>query len=243
MKFFTDNTVNNRYLLIPITKYKKMHSIFYSEVLIDPGVYELKKSNKYSWEEKINIKEFLDQLPDNTYFTADYPSDMNQKYEDEFIINSYANAYEYSNHSQYIPVVQSKIQDLESFKKYFDIYNKLKPKSNILGLGNFCRIHWLNNYVREALKYAFENSKIPRIHVYGLGLRLISYTFNLALQNNIQLSIDSTKWTRACSTELRKKYYPKFNAVRSNRQEFFDEYQKIITKKIDEEVFKNSTNS
>ena len=88
MKFFTDSSVVNEYLLIKLSDYKKKAPEFfkeYKEVFIDPGVYELTKSTTYSWEKDTDILEFLNSLPENHYFSADYPSDMNLKYSGIFM--------------------------------------------------------------------------------------------------------------------------------------------------------------
>ena len=48
MKFFTDKTVVNDYLLVKIKDYLKMDNFSrWKEVFIDPGVWELTKSNKF----------------------------------------------------------------------------------------------------------------------------------------------------------------------------------------------------
>ena len=65
MKFFTDKTVKNDYLLIKIKDYIKMKESTkkrWKEILIDPGVYDLTKDYKFGWEGKINIPKFLDSF-------------------------------------------------------------------------------------------------------------------------------------------------------------------------------------
>jgi len=48
MKFFTDKTVDNPYLLIKIKDYLNLKDKSkWKEIFIDPGVYELTKSNKF----------------------------------------------------------------------------------------------------------------------------------------------------------------------------------------------------
>lgn len=232
MKFFTDKTVINDYLLIKIKDYLKLKSFDrWKEIFIDPGVYDLTKSDKYSWEGKINIKEFLDSLPDNHYFTFDYPCDMNEKYTDLFLQKSWDNALKYHKHHQYITTVQFRLNNYWSFVEWFDLYNALPIKSGILGLGNLCRFRTLNQYLKHTLDYAFSCCNHPKIHIYGLCLRAIPYTFNLAKRFNIKLSIDSTKWTRACSNELKKKY-GYISCRKHNRQEFFDDYKNKIEMRI-----------
>lgn len=227
MKFFTDKTVVNDYLLVKIVDYIKMKDFSrWKEVLIDPGVYDLTKSNKFKWEEKINIDEFLDSLPDNHYFSWDYPCDMNLRYQELFLEKSWFNAIKYCPNNRYICTVQSRYNDYWDFAEWFDKYNILDIKSGIMGLGNMCRFRVLNEYLKHALGYAFSRCRHPRIHIYGLCLQAIPYANKLSKMFEIELSIDSTKWTRACTTKLKNKY--KVTCTTSNRQEYFDEYKKRI---------------
>ena len=53
MKFFTDKTVINDYLLIKIKDYLKLKDKSrWQEIFVDPGVYELTKTFYYSWEKE-----------------------------------------------------------------------------------------------------------------------------------------------------------------------------------------------
>ena len=229
MKFFTDKSVKNDYLLIKITDYIKMKDFSnWKEVFIDPCVYELTKSDKFSWENNININEFLNLLPAEHFFSFDYPCDMNLKYTNLFLRKSWLNAEKYHGHSQYITTVQSPFGDYWSFVAWFDKYNALEIKSGILGLGNMCRFRTLNDYLKHSLDYAFSHCNHPRIHIYGLCLKAIPYAYRLSKRYNIESSIDSTKWTRACNKRLKEKYEGRICCRKDNRQEFFDEYKKKI---------------
>lgn len=231
MKFFTDRTVKNDYLLIKIKDYLKMKDFSrWKEVFIDPGVYELTKSNEYSWVDKINIYDFITSLPDDHYFSLDYPCDMNPKYQREFILKSWINAISYHQHPQYLVTVQFKFNNYWNFVEWFDRYNYLEIKSGILGLGNLCRFRSLTNYIKHAMDYAFSHCNHPRIHIYGLCLKAIPYADKLAKKYNIDFSFDSTKWTRACTTELKERHG--YNSQMGNRQEFFDVYKKRIEELI-----------
>lgn len=243
IKFFTDKTVQNDYLLIKIKDYIKLREkgnnfSRWKEVFIDPGVYELTKNPFFSWEKDIDIKEFLNSLPKNHYFSADYPSDMNPPYKTKFLNKSWDNALLYCNHEKYIVTVQHPIYttlrnkiilDELNFKRWFDRYNKLYIKSGILGLGNLCRIKRLTVTLRNILHYAITNSKHPRIYIYGLCLDAISYAEKMAIKNDIELLIDSTKWTRACNGKL--KWSEGYNCTSKNRQKFFDVYIKELRNK------------
>jgi hypothetical protein len=225
MKFFTGRPeyIDNPYLLIKIGDYLKINDFTrWEEVFIDPGVYELIKSDKYSWEDTLDIREFLDSLPKNHYFAADYPCDMNLQYTDRFLDKSWNNAIRYCNHPQYIVTVQSQFNNYWWFVQWFDKYNKLNIESGILGLGNSCRIHQLTEFIKHSLDYAFKHCNHPRIHIYGLAMKIIPYAYNLAKRFNIKLSMDSTKWTRPITKELKQECGISCN--KENIKKYFETY-------------------
>ncbi len=229
MRFFTDKTVKNDYLLIKIKDYLKLKDFSrWKEIYIDPGVYDLTKHHKFSWEDKINITEFLESLPENHYFSCDLPSDMNLKYKKLFLEKSWKYAQMYSYHTQFITTVQFYHNDYLSFIENFNRYNNLEIKSRILGIGNYCKHFFNNEFVKHTLGYIFNNCKHPKVHIYGLALRLIPIAEKLAIRNDIELSIDSTKWTRL----VNNKYYERCENRRScnskTRQTFFDIYMEEI---------------
>jgi len=237
-KFFTDKTVINPYLLIKIKDFVRIREKDpsflerYKEIFIDPGVYDLTKGPKFKWEGTIDIDEFLDSLKPDEYFSWDYPCDMNEKHTDLFLERTWENAQKYCLHPQYIVTVQNRFNNYMSFTKWFNRYNNLEIKSEILGLGNICRIFYLTEYIKHSLGYAFRFCKHPRIHIYGLALRNIKFAYNLAKKYGIKLSIDSTKWTRGVQPIADNLT----NGVRrsckaSERQAFFDEYIDLIRKR------------
>ena len=68
MKFFTDKSVVNDYLLVKIKDYKKMTDFSrWKEVFIDPGVYDLVKDYKFSWEGKIGSIKLCPQCESKLY--------------------------------------------------------------------------------------------------------------------------------------------------------------------------------
>ena len=225
MKFFTDKTVINDYLLVKIVDYVKMKDKSkWEEILIDPGVYDLTKGFKFSWEGDINIPEFLDSLPGNHYFSCDLPSDMNLKYKKYFLEKSWQYAKAYSYHPQFIVTVQFFHNNYWSFKENFDRYNALNIKSGFLGIGNYCKHHYYNEFVKHSLPYAFKHSNCPRIHIYGCSLRLIPIAYRLADRYGVELSVDSTKWDF---------YWYERDYERGNRQKAFNWYMdKIKTKGV-----------
>ena len=235
-KFFTDKTVENEYLLVKIKDYLKLKDMSkWKEIFIDPGVWDLKKDFEYQFLKKnsdFSIQEFLDSLPNNHYFSLDYPCDMNPKYTKLFLKKSWDNALKYCYHSQYIVTVQFEWNNYWIFVEWFDKYNALDIKSRILGLGNMCCFRVLTNFMKHAFDYAFSHCLHHRIHIYGLCLKAIPYVYKLARRYNIELSVDSTNWTRACTVGLKKKYDGRVGCRKNNRQEFLEEYKKLINMKV-----------
>jgi len=178
MKFFTDQRWWP-YLLINIKKYRKMRKFKrFKEILVDPGVYDLLENSKYSWEGTINIDEFLNSLPENHFFSWDYPSDMNLAYEDLFIQKSWINAVRFHNHPQYITTVQGKFNNYFNYIYWFHLYNDLDPE--FLGLGNMCQHRSLNDFLKHTIPYIFKYSNTKRIHIYGLCKRGIVFAMKMA---------------------------------------------------------------
>lgn len=231
-KFFTDRSVQNDYLLIKVKDYLKMRSFArWKIIFIDPGVYELRGSIEYAFIPKMEVNKFIKNLPQNHYFSLDYPSDMNLDYQDLFMKKSWLNAQKYSKYESYIVTVQSKFQNLQSYKGWFKRYNALDIKSGILAIGNLCRIPRLSKLLKETIRYSFENCDHKWIHIYGLCLQGIVYALKQAEIYDINFSVDSTKWTRACTQELKDKF-GRVHAHYLIRQQFFDEYLKLIQKKL-----------
>ena len=173
----------------------------YNEVIIDPGVYDLKNNPEYSWEGTINIYDFLEGLPDNHYFSFDYPSDMNLKFEDLFIKKSWQNAINYSHCPQYITTIQGKFNNSTNYIKWFHKYNELEPK--FMGLGNMCQHRTLNKFLKEVIPYIFKNCIAKRIHIYGLCKRAIPYADKMAKKYKKNLSVDQEKWQFFKTSTLR----------------------------------------
>jgi hypothetical protein len=237
MRFFTDKTVDNPWLLIKLVDYLKFNlQRDYKEVFIDPGVYDLTKGDRFKWEKALEgdtrhfITEFLKGLPDNHYFSFDYPSDMNEAFKNEFITRTFENAKWYGGDKHYIVTMQFRHKDAYSFREWFERFNELPIESGIFGLGNYCRHFHINDFVKHTLPYFFKNCRHPRVHIYGLALRLIPYADKLAQKYDIQLSVDSTKWTRCVSQELKDRV-GKLNCSTDTRQEFFDEYMRVLDKR------------
>jgi len=214
MKFFTDNSVNYLqwpYLLTNIKKYIKLRDKSkWDEILIDPGVFDLKENYKYSWEDSIIIHEFLDSLPKDHYFSMDFPGDMNKRYKKLFLDKSRIYAAGFSYHPNFIVTVQFYHKNYWSFIENFEWYNNLTIKSGILGLGNMCQHRRCNDFMKHALDYAFSHSKHPRIHIYGLCKDAIPYADKLARRFKIGLSIDQEKWQYFKKSVLRPQIFKEY---------------------------------
>ncbi len=227
MKFFTDKTVQNDFLLVKLKDYLKLKDYSqWKEILIDPGVYDLMKDSKFKWEGTINISDFLDTLPKNHYFSWDYPGDMNLQYQALFLEKTWKIALKFHKHPQYITTVQYKYNNYWDFIEWFDKYNKLDIASGYLGLGNMCKTSRKKYFMNHALDYAYKNCDHPRIHIYGLPLRFVSQVEKLGKRFKIKTSIDNVKWTFM--------WYEFDNKEeRNNKQLLFNTYlQKIREKSV-----------
>lgn len=241
MIFFTDNSVKHPYLLIKLEDYlrirdKDKHAFDDKKrVYVDPGVYELTKSPEYSWIDEIYMWDFLDSLPENHYFSWDYPCDMNMDYQELFIKKTWDNAKEYHTHPNYIVTCQMKYQNFESFKYQFNRFNDLDVASGIFAIGNICRFPRMNTFVRSVLTYTFQRIKHPSLHIYGLCLNAMPFASHLADNYEIEFTVDSTKWTRAVTDEL--KFEHGLNCKAATRQLFFDKYlERIVEKGVNLEI-------
>ena len=147
---------------------------------------------------------------------------MNSSYKKYFLEKSWQYSQAYCYNPQFIVTVQFYHKDRLSFIEWFNKYNNLKIKSGILGIGNYCRHFHYNDFVKYTLPYIFENSKHPKVHIYGLSLRLIPIAYKLAKKHDIELSMDSTKWTRCLTKEIKLKHG--VMCRKHNRQLFFNTY-------------------
>lgn len=222
--FFTDITTNfSSYCLLNIKQYNNPNKFSKKLIYIDPGVYELKKSQEYS---KIDFMHNLIQqnlLQKNEYISIDYPPDMNLKYSSLFIQKSIKNNLKYKNNEQYICTIQSRFQDFKDFKKQFEfLESHINFDKKIIGIGNLCRIFHPNKFTDNLFSYLA--TKKYKYHFYGLGLNLIK-KYLRKLEN---WSIDNTKWTRAVNSELKSKYG--LNCTNKTRDLYFLTYIKQIKK-------------
>lgn len=208
----------------------------YTKVILEPEVFILKQQNHYRFEKWLNIKDFLNNLPANCYFSLDYPSDMNINYQYQFITKTHYNIKKYHYSKHYINTVQFLFFNFESFKENFDIINNIESKSKIMGIGNLCRLFSnsrktktfylkLFNYIKDNIN----KNNYKWLHIYGLGLAYIKPFYSILKNSFKVLSVDSTKWTRACNSNLKLQFG--LNCNRNNKQLFFNEYMKTIQKR------------
>jgi hypothetical protein len=175
-------------------------------LMIDPGVYELKKSPEYSRIDELHA--LVPTLGPGEFISIDYPCDMNEAYTDLFIKKTYDNNMRYKDEMRYICTVQSRLQDFDSFKeewyKLEDIWMQC-PK--IIGIGNLCRIMKPNEFTDNVFDFIIKHVGASRwIHVYGMALRIIKKYVPMMEKAGLKVSVDSTKWTRAATHSFKKKY-------------------------------------
>jgi len=218
MKFFTftyNGFIEWPYLMVKLSNFIKMtdnSKSNYEEIMIDPGVYDLKDSDHFSWEGSIDIKEFLDSLKPNEFFSFDYPGDMNPKLRDHFLERSWDNAIRYCYHPQYIVAVQYPFNNYWWFTYWFDKYRELPHTSGILGIGNLCKQRGCNEFVKHALDYIILNLPldVETIHIYGPNKTIIKYIQKLENLGKVKFSIDSRKWEYYKPTKERPFWFHKY---------------------------------
>jgi hypothetical protein len=228
--FFTDDTVNSRYHLRNIKASKKVKTPK-EVVYIDPGVHELKKQIEYSRIKQIVRMIDNNELKDNEYISLDYPCDMNLKYQDLFVKKSVENNFKYADNPRYICAIQFKVQDYSDFDFRFEELRHIwERKNKVLAIGNLCRIINPNEFTDHVFRTINRNAhKMRQIHFYGLSLPCIK-KYIPALLDKVQVSVDSTKWTRVHNKAMEKKYGKKMCSWSgTDRNDFFVDYMDEIS--------------
>lgn len=227
MIFFTDITTNaSNYCLLNIKKYHDPRRCNKYLIFIDPGVYELKKTNEYS-----HIKELHEIVENgldiNEFISIDYPCDMNPKYTKEFIEKSYQNNVKYASNLHYICTIQMHFGSYRSFEYEAE---RLRPiwsqPGKIIGIGNMCRIMKTNSFTDAVYRYICNNMHGHWVHVYGMPMKQIKKYAKQLEYNGIELSVDSTKWTKRI--HKRPPLDKKICCTKITRDLFFTEYIKYI---------------
>ena len=157
-------------------------------------------------------------------------SDRYWCFSDKFINDTNNMNWKYCDNPHYITGLQFYQLDFNSF---IDNWNKnlafFWKKKKILGIGNLCRIFYPTEFTDKIFAHLEKNyDGIHWVHFYGLSLRLIKHYIPKLLKTGMKISVDSTKWTKACTNELKMKYG--LNCKQSNRDEFFLEYFKSLSK-------------
>lgn len=232
LTFFTDITTNiSKFCLLNVKRYEDNRKEQKRINFIDPSVYELKDSKEYSLIDKLHYLS-SGNLATNEFISIDYPCDMNLQFQNEFIEKSIQNNLKYKNNLQYICTIQSKFQNFADFKYQYEyLEEQIDFSQKIIGIGNLCRIMHTNEFTDNVFKFLNEKQKsIKMIHFYGLGMKLI----RKYIPEIEKCSIDSTKFTKAITTELKKA-----NGVccrKHNRDLFFIEYMKTLQKALPEHI-------
>ena len=247
MLFFTDITTNvSNFCLLHISKYYDCRKKRKKLVFVDPGVYELKKSNEYSHRDLLHkLASGYIQMQSNEFISIDYPCDMNPKFSYEFIQKTYENNVRYAHNSQYICTVQSNFLDFPSFLFNMNRTKYIWSNSNkILGMGNLCRlIRWSNNpesnsykiklYLDKVFYYLVSHADlIDKIHFYGIGIQMIR-EYIPKINRLMEITIDSTKFTKRIH-----KNPPLDKSIccrKHDRDLYFLEYMKEIKKYVNVE--------
>lgn len=239
MIFFTDITTKaSNYCMLNIKDYNSKSTKNKKLTFVDPSVYELKDNIEFS---KIDLLHDLasgrKELRKNEYISIDYPCDMNIPNSALFVQKSIDNNIKYKDNPKYICAIQSNYGDFKDFKKRFD---ELKPvfynKNKIVGIGNLCRIMHSNEFTDKVFGYLLRHrSGIKWLHFYGLSMRLIKKYIPKLEGYSMKISVDSTKWTRACSLKLKTEHG--LSCSGKNRDLYFLEYIKSMKKKVKKVIY------
>lgn len=207
-------------------------------VFVDPGVYELKKVDEYPMVDFLHKITSERSLAENEWISIDYPADMKIKKTKEFIEKSIQNNYLYKDYNKYICTIQYGFKSVESFIKRADELRDIWSKENkIVGIGNMCRILTTSKNHRYFLENVFEYIKTEmagkRVHFYGLAKQLIVKYMPMLEKKKIEVSVDSTKWTK-CDSEYKKNH--SLNCSTKERNDYLQRYIENLRKlKIDVE--------
>jgi len=225
MKFFTGYEPFSNYTLLHPKYINKLDDIVKEkkEVLVDPGVHELKKRSEYS---KVNkMHSLVGKLPDNCWISIDYPCDMNVKLTDLFIRRSIDNNIRYASKRDYICTIQSKFLDWRHFiKKAEELRPIWEQDFKMIGIGNMCKVTYPNRFTDKVTRYIIEEMRGKRVHFYGLSMPNIR-RYARYLESSVELSVDQTKWTRP-----RNKKLPSRTCRQDERDIYFLNYVRSIVK-------------
>jgi hypothetical protein len=176
----------------------------------------LRKISKLKKE--INLTKRKHKLP------ANYIYDCNT-----FIQKSYYNNVLYADNSRYICTIQFEKESFHSFKVETKRLKKIwKNPNKVIGIGNMCRIFNTNEFSDKLYRWIIKYMPNRRIHIYGMSLKHIKKYVPLLEAAYIEVSTDSTKWTRAVTKELKEKHG--LNCNSKTRDLYFETYIKEIEK-------------
>jgi len=230
----------HKYPLVKITELKKLNKIEYDSAIIDVGVYDLVCKYKDKPFPKERLEKTFEVLDSNELdkrwlvATADYPAlpkehGINIDYDN--VKESLNNWYYYAkakNWKQGIFTLQT--QSITDYDQIISDYMKFPLQLNgeeipYIGIGSLCRL--VKNkkdekeLFRKLLQFVRERYPKSHIHVWGASKWHIEALYQYAD------SFDSTKWTRAPTSKLKKKY-GKNCKNREQRKIFFDTYYEGI---------------
>jgi len=223
--FFSE--FNKNYKLIKVHNYDETKIYTEKALFLDPGVHELTKGEDYSQIDR--MYQLMDNgLPNTIYMSIDYPPDMNLELSDIFIKRTFTNNVRYKDDPQYICTPQYRMADFDSFYEQFERSRHIwKKPFKIVGLGNMCRLIHKSKYkpfVNKVLSYVVDNMKGKWVHIYGCPKWIIREFKPVMAHHGIRFSVDSTKWTRACTQSLKEKYG--LSCMDDTREKYYQEYVK-----------------
>jgi hypothetical protein len=232
--FFTEvECESSNYCLLHVSRYNSPLKLKKKEILVDPGVWQLKKRDEYS---KI---EFLHQLASgslapNEWISIDYPPTMNEKLAAEFVKRSVENNLKYAANEKYICTIQYYPRNAKQFLSCLkELSPVLENPKKMFGIGfNIGKSRFEMNpdvHTNLVFHYIMKEMTPRRIHLYGPAETVIEKYVPMLERKNFVVSVDSTKWTRASTKQLKKKYGLQ---AKKNIEIFFKTYMRKLSNRM-----------
>ncbi len=234
MIFFTEVTCEpSNYCLLHVGKYNCARKLKKKEILVDPGVLELTKLPDYS---KIKLLHELASggLQKNEWISIDYPPYMDPSKANSFIKKSVENNFKYKDNDRYICCIQYFPRMIDQFtRRLGELLPILQNPKKMIGIGGIKDIEMPNMHTNLLFHTLMKEISPRRIHLYGPAETLIEKYVPLLERKGWIVSVDSTKWTRACTVKLKRQHglY-----CHEKKNLYFEIYMKKLSKRLGVDV-------
>lgn len=198
-----------------------------SHEIVDIGIYDLLKTGNHD-KDKLKLWEECQTsgwktVPDIPDLTGEFGEEMDYCNVEETF--KYLTKYYDPQNDTHLPSIQSKYEDLSSFKNSVDYFEDEWGVPNKCGIGSVCKIN--NNKIGlEMIKYIREKWPNTYIHAFGLRWNLLKQTYSLIN------SYDTMAWTlQRCPPDMK----PRTANTNNDRVNFFNFYVKKMKELVGDE--------